>query len=335
MNKRYLILLCACVLLLAGIASPVVHGVKAEPSFGKKELRIGSTGGEVYELQGRLKYLGFYKGNIDGDFRQRTHRAVRLFQSQFGLKVDGVAGAKTKKKLYQATRGWSPGVERRIYKKGDQGGYVWELQQRLRFIGFYGGKVDGKFGAKTDRAVRSFQTRFGLKVDGKVGARTKLKLWKATQDYQPEDKKKAPKQQRGKPKGVTRTKPMNKVPKTSAGMSKQEIQMMAQAVHAEARGEPHIGKVAVAAVMLNRMESDEFPDSPSAIIFEPLAFEAVQDGQIHMAPEPEAKKAVNDALNGWDPSGGALYYFNPDTATSNWIWGRPQIKRIGKHIFTK
>lgn len=108
---------------------------------------------------------------------------------------------------------------------------------------------------------------------------------------------------------------------------------MAQAVYGEARGEPYEGQVAVAAVILNRIESSTFPDTISGVVFEPLAFTAVADGQIYMEPNETAKEAVMDAINGWDPSGGATYYFNPDTATSDWIWGRPQIKRIGKHIF--
>lgn len=110
---------------------------------------------------------------------------------------------------------------------------------------------------------------------------------------------------------------------------------MANAVHGEARGEPYIGMVAVAAVILNRVESEKFPNSVSGVIFEPGAFTAVSDGQIWLTPEEESKKAVRDAINGNDPAGGAIYYFNPDTATSGWIWGRPQIKKIGKHIFCK
>lgn len=110
---------------------------------------------------------------------------------------------------------------------------------------------------------------------------------------------------------------------------------MANAVYGEARGESYIGQVAVAAVILNRINSPAFPNTPSGVIFEPGAFTAVADGQIWLTPNNTAKKAVQDAVSGWDPSGGALYYFNPDTATSAWIWSRPQIKQIGKHIFCK
>lgn len=123
--------------------------------------------------------------------------------------------------------------------------------------------------------------------------------------------------------------------KSSGGFSKNDIQLMANAVYGEARGEPYIGQVAVAAVILNRLESDQFPQSVSGVIFQPGAFTAVTDGQIWLTPNETAKKAVMDAINGWDPSNGCLYYFNPETATSKWIWSRPQVKRIGKHIFCR
>ncbi|MER1999559.1 MAG: spore cortex-lytic enzyme, partial [Lysinibacillus sp.] len=115
--------------------------------------------------------------------------------------------------------------------------------------------------------------------------------------------------------------------------SERDLQLMANAVYGEARGEPYEGQVAVAAVILNRVESDDFPDTISGVIFQPRAFTAVADGQIWLEPNKRAKEAVLDALNGWDPSENALYYFNPETATSDWIWTRPQIKQIGEHIF--
>nr|WP_246942245.1 cell wall hydrolase [Bacillus pinisoli] len=119
------------------------------------------------------------------------------------------------------------------------------------------------------------------------------------------------------------------------GFSQNDIQLMANAVYGEARGEPYIGQVAVAAVILNRVNSPTFPNTVSGVIFEPRAFTAVADGQIWLTPNEKAKKAVLDAINGFDPTENAIYYFNPDTATSGWIWGRPQIKRIGKHIFCR
>ncbi|WP_420908756.1 cell wall hydrolase [Brevibacillus humidisoli] len=118
-------------------------------------------------------------------------------------------------------------------------------------------------------------------------------------------------------------------------ISGNDLKLMANAVYGEARGEPYIGQVAIAAVILNRVKSSSFPDTPSGVIFEPRAFTAVADGQIWLTPNDQAKKAVQDALSGWDPSDGCTYYFNPATATSKWIWSRPQVKKIGKHIFCR
>ncbi len=129
--------------------------------------------------------------------------------------------------------------------------------------------------------------------------------------------------------------PQNKGTNVPNGYSQNDIQLMANAVYGESRGEPYLGQVAVAAVILNRVTSASFPNTVSGVIFEPRAFTAVADGQIYLTPNETAKKAVLDAINGWDPTGNALYYFNPDTATSKWIWTRPQIKKIGKHIFCK
>lgn len=205
-----------------------------------------------------------------------------------------------------------------VYHRGDRGGYVWELQNRLKFLGFYTGPVNGVFTERTEKAVRLFQYEFRIKVDGFVGPKTKEKLWLATRNWRPNQ-------------GGQDQKPV----KTSHGFSQEDIDLIARTVHGEARGEPYIGQVAVAAVVLNRIESEKFPNTPSAVIFQPMAFTAVADGQIWLTPNESAKRATKDALNGWDPSGGALYYFNPATATSKWIWSRPQIKQIGKHIFCR
>ena len=131
-------------------------------------------------------------------------------------------------------------------------------------------------------------------------------------------------------KGKAPTKSTAQIP---VNYTDQDIQILANAVYGESRGEPYEGQVAVAAVILNRLDSPEFPDTISGIIFQPGAFTAVADGQIWLTPNERAKEAVLDAINGWDPSENALYYFNPATATSKWIWSRPQIKQIGEHIF--
>jgi spore cortex-lytic enzyme len=123
--------------------------------------------------------------------------------------------------------------------------------------------------------------------------------------------------------------------KSSNRFSENDIRLLSNAVYGESRGEPYIGQVAVAAVILNRLEDKRFPHTVSGVIFQPGAFTAVADGQIYMTPNKTARKAVLDAINGWDPSGGCNYYFNPATATSKWIWSRPQVKKIGKHIFCR
>ncbi|PEJ57757.1 spore cortex-lytic enzyme [Bacillus sp. AFS002410] len=203
-----------------------------------------------------------------------------------------------------------------VLQMGATGEDVIELQSRLKYNGYYTSKVDGVFGYNTYWAVRNFQNNFGMPVDGIVGAKTKAMLVKATK-YESS--------------GNTGNSGTN-VPN---GYSQNDIQLMANAVYGESRGEPYIGQVAVAAVILNRVSNSSFPNTVSGVIFEPGAFTAVSDGQIYLTPNETAKNAVLDAVNGWDPSENALYYFNPDTATSAWIWSRPQIKQIGRHIFCR
>lgn len=216
-----------------------------------------------------------------------------------------------------------------VLQHGAVGADVIELQSRLKYIGFYTGKVDGVFGWGTYWALRNFQYEFGLPIDGIAGWQTKLKLAKASKGVKIDwsGGQQTAKSQGGK----APSKPS--ASNTPNGFSQNDIQLMANAVYGEARGEPYTGQVAVAAVILNRIDSAAFPNTVSGVIFEPRAFTAVADGQIWLTPNESAKKAVLDAINGWDPSGNALYYFNPATATSKWIWSRPQIKRIGKHIF--
>jgi len=215
-----------------------------------------------------------------------------------------------------------------IMKEGDSGEDVAELQSRLKFLGFYGGRIDGAFGPGTKKAVLGFQKEFGLAVDGKVGPQTKLKLANATKNWNSSHM--AEYWRRG---AAAESKGGAVLIPVSSRFSEQDIKLLARTVYGEARGEPYEGQVAVAAVVLNRLENPAFPNTVAGVIFQPGAFTAVDDGQIWLEPNETAYKAVRDAINGWDPSGEALYYFNPATATSKWIWTRPQIKRIGKHIF--
>lgn len=225
-----------------------------------------------------------------------------------------------------------------LLKVGSSGQDVYELQGRLKHLGFYAGAIDSQFGAKTKNAVTWFQWKFGMKADGIVGAKTKLKLYNATKAWKPTEPSTSTAKKTG---GNGNTGASNAANKNTAelssgntmGLSENDLKIMANAVYGESRGEPFEGQVAVAAVILNRVKSPNFPNTPSGVIFQPGAFTAVADGQIYLEPNEQARKAVQQALNGWDPSGGCIYYFNPKTATSKWIWSRPQVKTIGEHIF--
>lgn len=237
-------------------------------------------------------------------------------------------------KLMEQKQGVEETFSRATLKYGAVGQDVRELQGRLKLLGMYGGDVDGDFGYRTLTAVKRFQGEFGMRVDGVVGARTKLKLYNATKHWRPGMEGGT----NARNAGTARTAPRRTaaIPQSShRGYSSNELTMMANAVYGEARGEPYIGQVAVAAVILNRVENASFPNTPSGVIFQPGAFTAVADGQIWLTPNPQARKAVQDAINGWDPTDGCIYYFNPATATSKWIWSRPQYKRIGQHIFCR
>ncbi|OAH55913.1 spore cortex-lytic enzyme [Domibacillus aminovorans] len=218
-----------------------------------------------------------------------------------------------------------------IIQRGAEGDDVIELQARLQYTGYYRDSIDGVFGWSTYWALRNFQESFGLPVDGLAGTATKKKLEKASKYDEAHVKSQLRKGRSFSYYGGadTTSQSVNSPP----GFSQNDIQLMANAVYGEARGEPYEGQVAVAAVILNRIGSESFPNTASGVIFEPGAFTAVADGQIWLKPNETAKKAVLDAINGWDPTGEALYYFNPNTATSAWIWSRPQIKKIGQHIF--
>lgn len=219
-----------------------------------------------------------------------------------------------------------------VIHRGAVGADVTELQSRLKFIGFFHGKINGVFGWSTYWALRNFQNEFGLPIDGYAGSKTKAKLVKVTKynDSSAANINQGAAAQAA-PKTVAKARAVN----TPQGITENDIRLMANAVYGESRGEPFIGQVAVASVILNRLTNPVFPKTIPGIIFQPGAFTAASDGQIWLTPNEESRKAVIDALNGWDPTGNAMYYFNPATATSPWIWGRPQIKKIGKHIFCR
>lgn len=200
-----------------------------------------------------------------------------------------------------------PAAEAVTYKKGSSGAVVSQIQTKLKNWGYYTGDVDGVYGSATERAVRAFQRKNGLTADGKAGERTLEALG-------------LPADSGGNSGG-------------SGGMSGAQVDLLARLISAEARGEPYSGQVAVGAVVLNRIRHPSFPNTLSGVIYQSGAFTCITDGQFNEPVAESAYRAARDALNGVDPSGGAIYYFNPSTATSAWIWSRPLITVIGKHRF--
>ncbi|WP_130870639.1 spore cortex-lytic enzyme [Intestinimonas massiliensis (ex Afouda et al. 2020)] len=187
------------------------------------------------------------------------------------------------------------------YRQGSTGEQVRIIQSKLKNWGYYDGSVDGIFGSKTTEAVKYFQRKNGLTADGIVGPATLRAL--------------------GMPDSGS---------STSQSAS---VDLLARVISAEARGEPYSGQVAVGAVILNRVEHPSFPNTIAGVVYQPGAFTCMVDGQIDQPVAESAVRAAREALNGADPSGGAIYYFNPSTATSAWIWSRPLIKVIGNHRF--
>ena len=178
------------------------------------------------------------------------------------------------------------------------------VQTKLKRWGYYTGTVDGIYGPKTKAAVKLFQKKNGLTADGIVGKKTAAALGMSLSSST-----------------------------TTNSISNSDLALLAKCVHAEARGESYMGQVAVAAVILNRVKSAKFPNTISGVIYQPYAFTCVNDGQINLTPNQTAYNAAQDALNGWDPTYGAIYYYNPKTATSNWIRSRTTTITIGKHVF--
>ena len=194
-----------------------------------------------------------------------------------------------------------------LSKYGSRGNEVRQIQEKLKRWGYYNGNVDGIFGSQTLEAVKYFQRKNGLTVDGIAGPAT-LKAM-----------------------GIFNS--SNSSSGSSSNSS--DLNLLARLIYGEARGEPYAGQVAVGAVVLNRVKNSSFPNTISGVIYQSGAFDVVKDGQINLSPDSTAKKAAQDALNGWDPTYGAIYYFNPSTATNKWIWSRPMTVTIGRHRFCK
>lgn len=193
-----------------------------------------------------------------------------------------------------------------LSKYGSRGSEVTQIQTKLKRWGYYNGNIDGIYGSQTLAAVKYFQRKNGLAVDGIAGPATLKAMGIFTSSSS-----------------------------SGSSSSSSNLNLLARVVYGEARGEPYSGQVAVAAVVLNRVKSSSFPNTISGVVYQSGAFDAVRDGQINLSPNSTAIKAAQDALNGWDPSYGAIYYFNPSTATNKWIWSRPMTVTIGRHRFCK
>lgn len=197
-----------------------------------------------------------------------------------------------------------PQTEEVLSKYGSNGEEVRKIQQRLSAWGYYNGDIDGIYGSATVASVKKFQKKNGLTVDGVAGDATLAALGLPTQTGN-----------------------------TAANASQSQVHLLAKAINGEARGEPYTGQVAVGAVILNRVRHASFPNTIAGVIYQPGAFTAVDDGQINAKMSDSCIRAARDALNGWDPVGGAIYYYNPKTATNKWIRTRPVVMTIGKHVF--
>ena len=222
-----------------------------------------------------------------------------------------IVSAKTQESFAEQTAIETSFAPVAVLKNGSRGSEVKEVQRRLKLWGYYNGSVDGVFGAGTKKAVVAFQKKNGLTADGVVG--------KATY------------------KALGMTSAYNALVESAGGgtngFSSSDVYLLARTIYAEGRGEPYTGQVAIGAVVLNRVRSSQFPNTISGVVYQKHAFTAVTDGQINLTPNETAMRAARDAINGWDPTGGAIYYYNPAVATSAWIFDRQTVTVIGKHVF--
>ena len=226
--------------------------------------------------------------------------SVLLCGVYFGNVYNGESGASISENEF--------GTEEVLSKRGSVGEEVRKIQTKLKNWGYYTGSIDGIYGSRTESAVRYFQRKNGLTVDGIAGPKTLAAM--------------------GLPTGSSSG-------NTSVSANSSNVELLARIVYGEARGEPYAGQVAVAAVVLNRVEDSRFPKTIAGVVYQAGAFDAVADGQINMTPNQSAYNAARDALNGWDPTYGSVYYYNPSTATNKWIKTLPITVSIGKHVFSR
>ena len=201
-------------------------------------------------------------------------------------------------------------VQAATYRQGSQGETVRTIQTKLKRWGYYSGTVDGVYGAKTVEAVKYFQRQNGLTADGVCGAKTLAAL------------------------GISSA--SGSASSSASASRNDDFTLLCRMISAEARGEPYTGQVAVGAVILNRVDHPSFPNTVAGVLFQPGAFSPVADGQFYKVTITDsARRAAQDALNGWDPTGGAIYFYNPAKSTSKWIFSRPVVLTIGEHVFAK
>lgn len=213
-------------------------------------------------------------------------------------------------------------AQRRLLFWGSRNNDVLILQRKLREWGYFNGVIDGAYGKDTWVAVRDFQENNGLRVDGVVGPQT----WAAL-GYEFRDSSAQAQQQPARETQAAA--PVGAINRNN------NVELLARLISAEARGEPYTGQVAVGAVLLNRVESPAFPNSISRVIYQPLAFESVANGQFNLPPSEKSKRAARAALNGWDPTYGSLFFWNPSKPVNRWIWSRSTVTTIGSHVFAQ
>lgn len=295
--KKFWVVLAAALLtavFLAGIALWLTP-----PAAQESLSQFGSTGTEVRQIQTALKRQGYYSGSVDGIYGSATQTAVRKFQAARGLTVDGICGSATLSAL-------GIGGSSATLRKGSQGSGVRQVQQRLLNWGYYSGSVDGIYGSATEAAVRKFQRNNGLTADGICGVRTLSAM------------------------GLSSLSNASHTTSSDNG----SVYLLARIISAEARGESYRGQVAVGAVVMNRVRSSQFPNTLAGVIYQKGAFTAIDDGQFNQPIADSAYRAAREVLAGADPTGGCLYYYNPATATSSWIYSLPVKMTIGKHRFS-
>lgn len=247
---------------------------------------------------------------MDIDFQTRGSCNVRIIKSTIAIAVVSLIFA-----ALAAVSSWlqPDSAAEALSKNGSSGSEVTKIQTRLKSWGYFKGSVDGVYGVKTKNAVIYFQKKNGLTADGVAGNATLRAL------------------------GIASSKSAAKTAHSGGygSYSSSDYNLLARVISAEARGEPYVGQVAVGAVVLNRVEHPSFPNTIAGVIYQRGAFTCLTDGQFNQPVASSAYRAAQDAINGWDPSNGAIYYYNPKTATSSWIWSRPVLLTIGNHKFCK